>query len=1085
MNELYPNRSSALAAVIALALYGMAFATPDARAQDQPDEGPVQQRSATPNATPIVGAEDEEDDSEGASDRMVVTGSRLRRDEFSAPSPIQVLDVETNRQIGVTNIAEMLTRSTVSSGTQIDGTLNTNAGNSNATEAPPAGGTGSSNVNLRNLDPSRTLILLNGRRLGSAGVRGAPSQPDINLIPFTLVDSVEVLTEAGSSIYGADAVAGVVNVKLRQDYEGFEIVANGDVPEADGGREYQVGFRAGANWDRARIQFGAEFQDRQRVTTGDRSFSSQLRDIEIDQNGNRFIAPVSGFFDNNGFTTPGFEVFCYRPGQGAPGSIGGENFTSCAELTPPPGFEDQGDSNFIFFPEFNDQTERANADLIQPLERWSLLTTGEVDLGGTSNAQMYFEAFYSNRQQDVIGATEQIFPTVPGQIRQVDENGNLVFERDEAGNLVVGDDGNPVPALVDNPLSPFDNDFIPILTLDDVPQTFDVEVQQVRVVTGLRGDVPFGWFRDNRWTWDTYFSYDRGTGFVSQPILFEPHLQAALNIVRNPDGSVSCASSNVADLFGFLTPEGCVPLDLLNPSAFTGGPNGEGVFSTQAERDFLLGKRTNRTAIEQYIASAFVQGDVFEIPFGGTVTAGAGFEFREDRINSDNGIVGVLGLNAAENPVQEGETKGNRNFREFFGEVNVPLITDRPGIDLLNLDGAVRFTDESNFGSEVTFRTRLQYKPVNWASISGGYGTSFRAPNLREQFLAAQGGGVSGSLDPCIQTTIATLVDQNGDDDPDVQLLINNCIASGVDFTDADGNGLPDTTGLGSQGITTIPTESGGNPDLDAETSRTYTVTGQFSQPWTDAFDFSMALSYYDIEIEDSVEEPSAGLIVSRCFQDPDFPDLSSPFCDLVSRQQTGSPESRLLNSINTTFFNIGEITARGFDLNTRFITTLPWELGDSPIDWTWTTATAYTIEQEQQTFSAADRDDNAGEIGVPEWRLNIGSQFSWGNFALLTEHRFIGDQQQDDPEPFRDNPLFAGEQLTRDVDFTDSLWYHDVALSWSGGRYSISAGVNNLLDEKPPLIDDSEGPNRNNAVSSTGFDFFGRTFFVTGRLSL
>lgn len=1055
---------------------GMVVAASPVLAQEEEE-----QDTATAAAAQL---ESEEVQSEETSDRIVVTGSRLRKDEFSSPSPVTVLDVEANRKIGVTDIGEMLTRSTVTAGTQIDGTLNTNAGNSNATEAPPAGGTGSSNVNLRNLSPERTLILLNGRRLGPTGVRGAPSQPDINLIPFTLVENVEILTEAGSSIYGADAVAGVVNVRLKQDYEGVEIIANGDVPEEEGGRTYQIGFRAGANSERARIQFGAEYSDRNRVRTGDRSFSSVLRDIEVDQNGNRFVVPTSGFFDNNGFTTPEFEVFCYRPGQGGPGSIGGENFTSCAELTPPEGFEDRGDSNYTLFPEFNDQRERADADLIQPLERFSVLTTGEIDIGGAMNAQGYFEVFYSDRRQKVIGAKEQIFPTVPGQIRQVDENGNLVFERDASGNLVVGEDGNPVPALVDNPLSPFDNDFIPIVTLDDLPQNFNVELQQIRIVTGLRGDIALGWFKDNNWTWDTYFSYDRGTGFQSQTILFEPHLERALDIVRNPDGSVSCASRDIADGFGFLTPEECVPIDLLNPSVFSGGPTNEGVFSTQAERDFLLGKRTNRTAIEQYIASAFFQGDIFKIPTGGMVTAGVGYEFREDRIDSDNGIVGVLGLNSAENPVQEGETVGNRNLREFFGEVNIPLIVDRPGINLLNVDGAVRFTDESNFGSEVTFRTRVQYKPVNYASISGGYGTSFRAPNLREQFLAAQGGGVGGGLDPCITQNIEPLVDENGASDPDVQLLINNCIASGVEFTDEDGDGLPDSTNLGSAGVTTIATSSGGNPDLDAETSRTFTITGQFTQPWTNEFDFSMALSYYDIEIEDSVEEPTAGLIISNCFQDQDFPNLSSTFCDLVSRRETGSPESRLLNQIDTTFFNIGEITAKGFDLNTRFAMDLPWQLGDFPVRWTWTSATAYTVEQEQQTFSAADRDDNAEEIGVPEWRVNFGSQFSWGNFALLTEHRFIGSQQQDNSEPFRDNPFFVGEQLTRDVDFVDSLWYHDVALSWSDGQYAISAGINNLADKSPPLIDASEGPNRNNAVASTGYDFFGRTFFVTGSLN-
>ncbi len=1006
-------------------------------------------------------------------DTIVVTGSRLRKDAFNSPSPLTTLDIESNRQLGITDIGELLTRSVVSSGQQIDGTLNTNAGNSNATEAPPAGGTGSSNVNLRNLGPERTLILLNGRRLGSTGVRGAPSQPDLNLIPFTLVERAEVVTEAGSSIYGADAVAGTVNLILKTDFEGFEIFASGDVPEHDGGRHYQVGFIAGAQGDRARILFGGEYSDRNRVSAGQRAFSAFETDIEVDANGNIFDAPINGFFDNNGFDE-NFDVICYQPG--ANNGTDPADFTNCGNLTPPAGFEDLGDSNFIYFPQYNDTFERQQADLIQPLERLSLLTNGEVDLDwfGTNN-QFYFEALYTNRQQFVRGAIEQIFPTVPG----------MIDVRDcDPGDTICP--GAPVTGQVDNPLNPFDGFFIPIVTLEDLPQTFDVELQQVRFVTGMRGDIPSGWFGQNEWTWDAYFSYDRGTGHVAQPILFEPHLAASLNYYINDEtGEVVCDPiAPNSDVFGVTTPTDCVVFDALNPSIFTGGPNGDGAFSTQAEKDYLVGNRTNRTAIEQYIASAFVQGRLFSIKGGGDVAAGVGFEYRKDIIDSQNSLAGVLGLNVAENPVPEGNTIGNRNFVEFFGEVDIPLIVGQPGIELLNIDGAVRYTDESNFGSDVTYRGRLQYRPVDWFGISGGYGTSFRAPNLREQFLADQGGGVSGFLDPCNAANIAQSVTQNGDGDPDVQLVINNCIADGVSFTDTDMNGNPDTTLLGSAGTVTIPTTSGGNSDLEPETSRTYTITASMSQPWFEGFNFDLVASYYDIKIKNSVEEPGAGLILANCYSDPDFPGLTSPFCSLLSRNSAAGPESRFLRNIDLTFFNIGELTARGIDINSRFDTDLPIKFNGEPVNWSLSTATSYVLEQEREQFDPSDRDDDLNEIGSPKFRLNVDNKLVFGEFSLISEHRRIGRQFEDVTESFRDNPFFTGMQLTRDLDFVGAVWYHDVAVTWTRDNYSFSAGVNNVADREPPLIDNSEGPNRNNAVSSTGYDFFGRTFFVTGRVT-
>ena len=249
-------------------------------------------------SSPVQAQDEDVLDESGEVEEIVVTGSRIRRDEFSSPSPIQVLDVESGKQLGISSIGEMLQRATVANGQQIDATLNTNAGNSNATEEPPTGGVGSSNIDLRALGPERTLVLVNGRRLGSVGVRGAPAQPDIGLIPFSMVERVEVLTEGVSAVYGADAVAGVANVILRTDFEGFEISMNTEQPSEKGGNINQVSMIAGAQGDRARITFAAEMFDRQRVLVGDRDYTQCYRQMKQFRDGSIESVCYNGFYDN-------------------------------------------------------------------------------------------------------------------------------------------------------------------------------------------------------------------------------------------------------------------------------------------------------------------------------------------------------------------------------------------------------------------------------------------------------------------------------------------------------------------------------------------------------------------------------------------------------------------------------------------------------------------------------------------------------------------------------------------------------------------------------------------------------------------
>ncbi|MEM6649260.1 MAG: TonB-dependent receptor [Pseudomonadota bacterium] len=592
----------------------------------------------------------------------------------------------------------------------------------------------------------------------------------------------------------------------------------------------------------------------------------------------------------------------------------------------------------------------------------------------------------------------------------------------------------------------------------------------------------FGFFDERDWSYDVSFSYDRGVGFQSQQILFEPNLvQATAGVYQDQDsGEIRCGVPFAVGFFGFDTLPDCVPFQAFAPSIFeSAGRERDGSFATQEEFDYLTGLRTNRSVVEQTMFQAYLTGDLFDIPGGGTVKAAFGGEFREDAIETQNDITGVQSLIASEVPFQEGQTIGSRTVTEFYGEVALPLIQGRRGIEDLSIDLAARYTDEEFFGSDTTYRFRGSYSPVSYLTFSGSYGTSFRAPNLREQFLADQGGAASGGVDPCNNRNF-----EDPDSDPEQQFIIQNCIADGVEFFDSNGDGNPDSTVLGTGGSLATFVRVGGNDDIQAETSRSYTGTVTFSQPFTDVFAFDLAVSYFDIVVNDAINELSPSLITSECYANPEFPGLTSPFCDRVTRRTNTAASDASLEVIDASFVNVGEETVKGIDINTRLGFDLQDLFGASapPVDVNWATSTSHALEQEIEVLSPEDRDDNVGEIGFPEWRFNSILNLSLNDLQFTTQSRFISAQAVDEEDrfPFQERPNILGSPSARSLDFTGDYWVHDASVSYNRDRYGLTFGVRNLANRAPEEIG-TGGANRAGAVTSVGYDFFGRTYFVNG----
>lgn len=994
---------------------------------------------------------------ESAIEEITVTGSKLRRDEFSSISPLQIIGGQEAARIGTVDVTQMIAESPFVFGTQLDGS--TNAGSTTgAVEGVPASGPGSATVSLRGLGPERTLMLINGRRLSPSGVRGAPVAPDLNLIPSAMIDRIEILTDGASSIYGADAVAGVVNIILRTEFEGIEIRGFGTSPEQGGGEEGLISFIGGASNDRSNFTVSAEYFNREHIFARDRTdWNDCMLDIDVAPDGTIYQQCLDSRPDNSTFIfsegfvyyTPGVTdigVMDWSTNAGAATFIGRTGLSALvgtAAETP-----------------YNLQQEELDTQLQGDVQRVNLYATGKYDLSPSHTA--YIETSYSQRQNIGIFTSEQAFPAIPHMIPQEDANGNIIV------------DATGAPILVDNPLSPFDTELaLPVYSLQGLTQHRVTDIDNFRVVAGVEGDFGAGWFRDRGWYYDTFISIEESSGTSVQAGMLESHVRESLDTLRfDSDGNLICGLERTAGGFGFLTPAPCVPVNYFAPSLFDIG-GGTKTFATQAEEDYLYGNVINTTSIKQQQYSALITGEMFNMSAGPAAVA-IGVEYRENSINSANDIVRAQGLAASEAPDTEGDTIGETWIADLYAEIEMPVS------EMFTVNLSARYTEEKNFGNETTWSAKVQFAPTDWLRLRATAGTTFRAPNLREQFLAGQAGVIAGQLDPCVvpgDAVVGGVYDPLLD--PRSQRVLDNCVQAGAD-----------PTALGIQANVLIPTQTGGSDGIVAESSDSFTVGFVFSQPWSDEFDLDIGVTYFDIDIEDTVEELNPQTILFRCYNDED--NLASPFCSRIERRGV-NPENNTVSVVDASFVNLGLQTASGYDVNVRYVD--DFTIGETFYDINATiTATNYD-ELLEQIDPESPIDDKVGEAGFPEWSWIARINVSAGNWGFTWRTRFIDGFERDaedltlsrnrtdgrDPCATLGGPVDAGGGSGPCVKkhFAGSTVYSDMSATYSREDWTISLGVRNLFDKEPPLITQGEGPSRFNYVVQSTYDLYGRRAFL------
>jgi iron complex outermembrane recepter protein len=1034
-------------------------------------------------------------------EQIVVTGSRIAKDTYSSISPLQVVTAEASREAGLIDAGTILQSTSAAAGLQIDLTL----GGFVLDNGP-----GASTIDLRGLGANRTLVLLNGRRLAPAGVEGAPVSPDLNLIPSMLVRQYDLLLDGASSIYGSDAVAGVTNVLLRTDFEGFEFSAYSSNPEASSGASQTFSAAWGVDTEGGFFGAGLEYQKTDGVTLDERRWTKGCeRHVEIDENGKRraqdlrYPATLGMAWDDcnlGGLVGRVFAPLATGSVYYTPGSSNG-GWGRFSETTDPYsglGVDGNGDGRTdLTFRDYSLNGRAQNQSLFPDTDRFSIMAYGEHTFDGRTNLTPYFEALYSERSYNANTGTAQLFPDVPAA------NPYNLCNPDAIGGV---DCGLAEDALLTNPnyvnrfrdffVSGFDCFGVPAEFC--TPETFELlngpigaigtqpivavrgdrsstraQVSQYRLVTGLRGDLPMldiGPLTD--WSYDAHFSYSKSEGDSSRPGIRGDRLDWSLaNSVRvGTTNSVTCPTMP-GDT------KACIPINMFAESLYQGVV---GDFGTAAERNYLFDSRDFKTDIEQAIVSAFMSGGLFELPYG-TVLGSFGVEYREDQIKSIPDDIARDGLFFGF--FSDGGATGEKWTKEAFAEIELPLLAEMPLINQLDLNLSTRYTDDEYYGSDTTYSAKLGYRPVDPLLVRATWGTSFRAPNLRENFLQNQT-GFGNVFDPCAIPEAAIDRTPGGSGynpalDPRAPEVLANCLATGVDPRAFNNNGF---------NTYSVEIAQGGALDLNPETSESYTLGFAFDQPFFDSFAMTVGATYYNIEIENSIVEPSSQYIVNDCYTDAQG---NSPFCSRINRNASG-----FLSFLDASFINRNAEVARGVDVNLSFakddfvVFGRPLIVGfDLNFNRNLEASITEIDENDVKTTEEFTRD-----FGFPAWKGRTALRFAMADYRFNWQMSYIGKARQPraDVDAFSDISGTADtclgpptDVLCRDVGFADDYMIHSVSLFYDQPTWSLGAGVRNLFDRSPPRVDGSEILSINNTPIGYGYDLNGRTFFLdlTGKL--
>jgi iron complex outermembrane recepter protein len=847
---------------------------------------------------------------------VTVTGSRIRRVDTETASPVYTIDNSTIQQSGVSTVGELIMQLPSINGAATNPSVNN------------GGGFGESYIELRGLDAKRTVILIDGRRVGLIGDPGsATSAVDVNQIPLAIIDHVEVLKEGAGAIYGSDAIAGVVNFITRKDVQGLEINANYGRTTADDGAHHDVNVTMGETTDKFSFMLSGRYQKQDAVSEGDRSFSQfALYDYShtVSKGGSsrtptgRITVPATG-----GVVT-GFPDGSFAGGCSTITKISGSPGTSTGDFR---CFNAGGPND--------DHYNYAPINLLEtPQERGSLFAKANYKINDHVEA---YTNFLYNRTTS--GFQEAALP-----LDAVADN--VVISKNSMYNPFGIDFGGNSGA---NP-----NALYRLLGLG--PRFSNTASTSEIASFGVKGDL-----FNTGWQWDAYSKYGR-IDQVSQVsgYFFSDKLSQALGPSMSVGGVPTCVGTPGDPTTAI---SGCTPIDIftVNDPAVTGP-------AQAAQQAAFKQISTGYTTEHIYDTREFdldLNGKVVTLPAGDLQgSVGAQYVWQEGRFSADQIVQSLPPLYNTCEISQEtctGNSRLHYSNTDVYGELFAPLLKDLPLVKALNVDFGIRFSDYSDFSSTAKAQIKVEYRPISDVLLRGTFSQIYRAPTVQD-LAQAPVQSSSGYVDPCNGLT-AAMVAANPN-------YAKACV------------GVP-TNGSFQEQDAQISGELRSNPNLKPEQGEV--VTGGIV--WDPEFlqGFSTSLDYWHYRINNVLTQLDPNFSSQQCLNTG-----SSFYCGLAIRYN-GGPNSGQIQLYLQPTENVGVLETDGVDLGFKYaVRKTP--IGSWRFSADFTHVNSFTNipfagaapVQYAGTYSRQYGNDT-------KWRGLVSASWGWQGFEALLTEQWIG----------------------------------------------------------------------------------------------
>ncbi len=930
---------------------------------------------------------------------IVVTGTRIPTPNLTSVAPVTSVTAADIKAQGVTRVEDL-----INSLPQAFATQGSNISN---------GSSGTASVNLRGLGSNRTLVLIDGKRLqaGTPTSAVAPVSADLNFIPTALVERVDVLTGGASAVYGADAVAGVVNFIMNRNFEGVRVDAQYSFYQHN--QQDPSGVQSVVRAARASAAVPDNF-----IVPGD--FKGGEGDQETlilgvnapDGKGN--VTAYATHIQINPILASSYDYTACSLNSGTSFAAAGCGGSGTAFPTRFGGFivDPAGPGNTFRPRTAADVYNFSPTNYLQrPDQRYGFGAFAHYDVN--PHFEAYLDVMFMDDNSTAQVAPGGIFAASgpgPGGTFAINCD-NPFMSAQEAGSICT-------PAQIASGANV--NLAVSRRNIEGGGRLTIFEHIEQRYVVGLKGQL------GGDWTYDGYVQYGKTTLDQEQDNNFlTSRINRALIAKRNAAGQIVCQS--VID----GSDPACVPINYFQLGAVT-----------PAALNYLQAPTFSGGAIIEQVASLNITGslpDQIKSPWANDkVGVSIGAEYRREHLDSHSDVPqatgDVNGAGAANPPVN-----GGYDVYELYGEARVPLVQDKPWAKDITMELAYRYSDYSNAGTTNTYKVSGDWTVIDGFRLRGGYNRAVRAPNVVELF-APQNVALDGTVDPCAGLKPG---------DP----LVQRC-STLFNLTTAQVLALEPDPANQYNGL------FGGNPNLRPETSDTWTA----GFVWQPSFlpGANLTVDWFDIDVQDFINNVGANVIINGCVNGS-HPD----FCSLVHRDSIGSIRSPQ-GFVTDTTLNQGGLHTSGVDISASYRFGLDTVGLQNAGSISANLVGTYLDKLETTVLNGQATIDCAGLYGAtcttlggsatpnPKWRhkfrvtWNTPYEFKWmSNLAFSAQWRYFSSV---DLDATSSDPNLTGPVPATDAKLGSRSYLDLLATFKVKDNYSFRFGVNNVLDQDPPL---------------------------------